>query len=129
MQATPFVTAAVLAAVLVATSGAAAQEGSWSDSPDLPLEAARTLSLDTDEGTWISVDVSPDGGTLVFDLLGDLYTVPLAGGDATPLTEGMAFDAQPRYSPDGAQVVFVSDRDGAENLWRIDVENEGGAAG
>ena len=119
MHATPFVTAAVL--VAVAAGGAAAREGSGSDSPDLPLEPARTLSLDTDEGTWISVDVSPDGGTVVFDLLGDLYTVPLAGGDATALTEGMAYDAQPRYSPDGSQVVFVSDRDGAENLWRIDV--------
>ena len=119
MHATPFVTAAVLVAAAAGTT--AAQEGSGSDAPDLPLEAARTLSLDTDEGTWISVDVSPDGRTVVFDLLGDLYTVPLAGGDATPLTEGMAYDAQPRYSPDGSQVVFVSDRDGAENLWRIDV--------
>ena len=94
------------------------------DSPDLPLEPARTLSLDTDEGTWISVDVSPDGETIVFDLLGDLYTMPFAGGDATPLTEGMAYDSQPRYSPDGSRVVFVSDRDGSENLWLIDVASQ-----
>ena len=93
------------------------------DSPDLPLEPARTLSLDTDEGTWISVDVSPDGRTIVFDLLGDLYTIPFAGGDAIPLTEGMAYDSQPRYSPDGSQVLFVSDRDGSENLWLIDVDS------
>ena len=122
MRVTPFVIAVGL--VTIAAGGTTAQEGSGSDAPDLPLEAARTLSLDTDEGTWISVDVSPDGGTVVFDLLGDLYTVPLAGGDATALTEGMAYDAQPRYSPDGSQVVFVSDRDGAENLWRIDVETK-----
>src|SRR5690606_38370013 len=67
----------------------------------LPLEVGRTLSLTVREGSWMSVDVSPDGSTIVFDLLGDLYTVPITGGKATPLTRGMAFDAQPRFSPDG----------------------------
>ena len=123
MRATPFLIAAAI--LSFALAGPTAQETEDSaDSPDLPLKPERTLSLDTDEGTWISADVSPDGGTVVFDLLGDLYTVPLAGGDATPLTEGMAYDSQPRYSPDGSQVVFVSDRDGAENVWRIDVETK-----
>ena len=123
MRATPFLIAAAI--LSFALAGPTAQESEDSvDSPDLPLKPERTLSLDTDEGTWISADVSPDGGTVVFDLLGDLYTVPLAGGDATPLTEGMAYDSQPRYSPDGSQVVFVSDRDGAENVWRIDVETK-----
>ena len=65
----------------------------------LPLAAARTLNLDTQEGTWLSVDVSPDGRTVVFDLLGDLYTVPIGGGDATRITSGLAFDGQPRFSP------------------------------
>ena len=123
MHVTPFVIAAGLVTLAVG-SFAAQDAGDSTDSPDLPLTPERTLSLDTDEGTWISVDVSPDGETVVFDLLGDLYTVPLAGGDATPLTEGMAYDSQPRYSPDGSQVVFVSDRDGAENLWRFDVETK-----
>lgn len=66
--------------------------------------------------------MSPDGQTVVFDLLGDLYTVPFTGGVATPLTQGMAYETQPRFSPDGSQVLFVSDRNGAENLWVIDVE-------
>ncbi|MFQ5570101.1 MAG: amidohydrolase family protein [Rhodothermales bacterium] len=86
----------------------------------LPLEAARHVTFTTDEGSWLSLDVSPDGERIVFDLLGDLYTVPMAGGRATRLTDGMAFDGQPRYSPDGTQVVFTSDRDGGENLWIID---------
>ena len=123
MRPTPFLMAAAFASI--AGVGPAAQEPDEARaSADLPLEPARTLSLDTDEGSWISVDVSPDGETIVFDLLGDLYTIPFAGGDATPLTEGMAYDSQPRYSPDGSQVLFVSDRDGSENLWLIDVASK-----
>src|SRR5262245_34315985 len=85
----------------------------------LPLKPTRTASWTTKVGHWMSVDISPDGQTLVFDLLGDLYTMPSSGGKATPLTRGMAFDGQPRFSPDGKHVVFVSDRDGGWNLWTI----------
>ncbi len=83
----------------------------------LPLEADRTVRLDMREGSWISLDVSPDGQTIVFDYLGDLFTLPIAGGDATQITSGMAFDAQPRFSPDGSRIVFTSDRDGGQNIW------------
>ncbi|MCA9738120.1 MAG: PD40 domain-containing protein [Gemmatimonadetes bacterium] len=83
----------------------------------LPLEPGRRIRMTVDRGSWMSVDVSPDGATLVFDLLGDLYTLPIGGGRATPLTHGMAFDAQPRFSPDGSRIVFVSDRSGGDNLW------------
>ena len=79
----------------------------------------RTIPIDTTETTWSNVDVSPDGRTIVFDMLGDLYTLPIAGGDAEPLTSGIAWDFQPRFSPDGSQVAFVSDRGGANNLWLI----------
>src|SRR5689334_21892802 len=89
--------------------------------PDLELVPGRSMNLDTDEGTWISLDVSPDGRTIVFDLLGDLYTMPITGGSATALTSGMAYDAQPRFSPDGKSVVFTSDRDGGDNVWMIDL--------
>lgn len=90
------------------------------DKEDLPLKPTRSVAFETDEGSWMSVDVSPDGGTVVFDLLGDLYTVPLAGGTATRVTEGMAWDSMPRYSPDGSEILFVSDRSGSENLWILD---------
>jgi Tol biopolymer transport system component len=83
----------------------------------LPLEGTRDIAFPTDEGSWISLDVSPDGKTIAFELLGDLYTLPIAGGEATRITDGMAFDTQPRYSPDGSKIVFISDRDGDENLW------------
>lgn len=83
----------------------------------LPLIPTRTLSYTATEGSWISLDVSPDGQTIVFELLGDLYTMPISGGSATRITSGMAYDMQPRYSPDGTQIVFVSDRNGSENIW------------
>ena len=85
----------------------------------LPLEPARQISIDTDEGTWLSPDISPDGGTIVFELLGDLFTVTAQGGSARALTTGMAFDSQPVFSPDGHNIAFVSDRSGAENVWIV----------
>jgi len=95
--------------------------GTWNASAasdaGLPLEANRTIEFDTDEGTWMSVDVSPDGKLLVFDLLGDIYTLPINGGTARRIHGGMSWDVQPRFSPSGDQIVFVSDRSGAENVW------------
>jgi Tol biopolymer transport system component/imidazolonepropionase-like amidohydrolase len=82
-----------------------------------PQPGARKIAFTASQGTWTSVDVSPDGKTLVFDLLGDLYDLPLAGGKARRLTSGPAWDSQPRYSPDGATIAFTSDRNGIDNLW------------
>jgi WD40 repeat protein len=92
---------------------------SESDSDRLPLKPGKELRIKTEEGTWLSLDVSPDGKTIVFDLLGDLFTLPIAGGRATALTSGMAVDAQPRYSPDGKRIVFLSDRNGETNVWIV----------
>ncbi|MFU8877559.1 MAG: amidohydrolase family protein, partial [Wenzhouxiangellaceae bacterium] len=79
----------------------------------------REIEIDADEVSWSSVDVSPDGESLVFDFLGDIYRLPIAGGDAEPLTSGIAWDFQPRFSPDGRHIAFISDRGGAENIWTI----------
>jgi Tol biopolymer transport system component len=88
----------------------------------LPLESPRHAEFSASKGTWISLDVSPDGQTIVFDLLGDLYTMPAAGGAATRLLGGAAYDAQPRFSPDGKKVVFVSDRSGGDNVWTLSLD-------
>ena len=94
--------------------------GSLGSDDSLPLTGARALQFDTQEVTWLSLDVAPDGTTLVFDALGDLYELPINGGEATQLTAGMAFDSQPVYSPDGSKIAFVSDRRGKEDIWLMD---------
>src|SRR5439155_23292958 len=85
-------------------------------------ENARRIEFSTDEGTWMSLDVSPDGRTILFDLLGDIYRVGIAGGKAERVTSGPAFDYAPRYSPDGRTIVFCSDRAGNMNLWLMNAD-------
>ncbi|MBE3099212.1 MAG: PD40 domain-containing protein, partial [Planctomycetes bacterium] len=123
MHLTPrhFLFGAVLVPVFTVALAGGGQQPPPAAKP-LPLETTRTVKFTTTEGTWISLDASPDGRTLVFDLLGDLHTLPLSGGAATRITEGPAFDAQPRYSPDGGTIVFVSDRSGSHNLWLADAD-------
>lgn len=86
----------------------------------LPMQPARTLHIHARSGTWMSLDVSRDGRNILFDMLGDLYAMPMAGGPARQLTQGLGFDTQPTYSPDGRSMLFVSDRSGADNLWVAD---------
>lgn len=90
----------------------------------LPLKPERQVKFTAREGTWMSVDVSPDGNSVAFDLMGDIYTVPITGGKATPVTTGMAYETHPRFSPDGKKILFTSDRSGSDNIWYIDREKE-----
>ena len=96
-------------------------EGKKADKWDVnvPHGPGRTVPIDTRTGTWMSLDVSPDGREIAFDLLGDLYVIPIAGGEARPLATGHAWEMQPRYSPDGREIAFTSDRGGGDNIWVI----------
>jgi imidazolonepropionase-like amidohydrolase/Tol biopolymer transport system component len=109
--------AAMLALAPLAGQEPAEQERGGQGRQELVLQTAETLEFDTDEVTWMSLDVSPDGRTVVFELLGDLYTMPVEGGAATRIMGGLSFESQPTYSPDGSTVAFLSDRTGVENLW------------
>jgi Tol biopolymer transport system component len=82
----------------------------------------REVRIQVDEGSWMNVDVSPDGRMIAFDLLGDLYTMPIAGGTPKRIADGLAFEHQPRFSPDGARIAFTSDRGGGDNIWVMNVD-------
>lgn len=120
------ITTAVVACLLgFTTAPTVAQEAEEDSLMALPLKPTKTISFDTDEGTWVSLDVSPDGRSIVFDLVGDLYILPMGGGEARRITSGMGWDCMPVFSPDGSQIAFISDRSGSDNLWVMNVDGTG----
>ncbi len=96
------------------------KEEKWSVA-DPPGEY-KEIEFTTDEGTWMNLDISPDGKTLVFDLMGDIYSMPVTGGKAKLLTGGLPYEVQPRFSPDGKKICFTSDRGGADNVWIMNAD-------
>ena len=113
---------ALAALVLAAQPGSPQAGDSWDVTQ--PRGEVRTIDFETSEGTWMSLDPSPDGRWIVFDLLGHVYRVPAGGGEAESLTQGsgIAVNFRPRYSPDGRSIAFVSDRSGQYNLWLMDAD-------
>ena len=85
----------------------------------------KVVRFSTDEGTWLDLDVSPDGSTIAFSMVGDIYTLPISGGKATRISSGAAWDVQPRFSPDGKEIAYTSDRAGGNNLWRMNRDGSG----
>jgi Tol biopolymer transport system component len=119
----------LLISVFACNLSAFAQDNKKPDSTktatkELPLEPERTVEFKTSEGTWLSLDVSPDGKTIVFDMMGNLYTMPISGGNATKITKGMPYDVHPKFSPDGTSIVFISDKSGSDNIWTMDLKSE-----
>ena len=96
------------------------EEQKWDVSK--PLGDVKNVTINTDESTWSNLDVHPNGKTIIFDMLGDIYTMPISGGKATPLLKGYEWNMQPTFSPDGKKVAFVSDRDGIMNLWTMNAD-------
>lgn len=104
----------LLGATLAASSQVSVAD-TWSVAD--PEGEFKTVSIDTETGTWMSVDVSPDGEYIVFDMLGDIFRIPASGGDAELLRGGIGWHMQPTYSPDGQYIAFTSDEGGGDNIW------------
>ena len=124
---------AALSLLLASTAALAQAQGGSREQPKWDVNAPpgqrlRQVPLNVSEGTWMNVDVSPDGRTIAFDLLGDIYTMPIAGGRPTRITSGLAWDMQPRFSPDGRQLAFTSDRGGGDNIWVMATDGSGARA-
>ena len=114
-------------AVTALTAEAASEPAKWDVNapPGTPL---KQVPIRTDEGTWMDIDVSPDGRTIAFSLLGDIYTLPITGGTPTRIAEGLAWEVQPRFSPDGRRIAFVTDRGGGDNIWIMNADGSGKVA-
>src|ERR1700761_267679 len=104
-----------------AAPAAAAKPAKWNVNAP-PGMATREIRINVDNGTWMNVDVSHDGKLIAFDLLGDIYVMPIAGGTPTRIAEGLAYDQQPRFSPDDKRIAFTSDRGGGDNIWVMNVD-------
>jgi imidazolonepropionase-like amidohydrolase/Tol biopolymer transport system component len=100
---------------LLTLTSAAQEKPKWDvNNPGGPF---KEVSFTVKEGTWMNLDVSPDGKEILFDMLGDIYSIPIGGGEAKLLRGGHAFQVQPRFSPDGKKVLFTSDEGGGDNIW------------
>ncbi|HRG33902.1 MAG TPA: amidohydrolase, partial [Saprospiraceae bacterium] len=112
----------VLTATVMISNPTKAQkeEAKWDVAkPDLPI---KTFTLNTEEGTWMNLDISPDGKIIVFDLMGDIFTMPTTGGSARILRSGLPYEVQPRFSPDGKKISFTSDAGGGDNIWIMNAD-------
>lgn len=76
---------------------------------------------DIREGTNTSVALSPDGQSIVTDLLGGLWRVPAAGGGAVTLVAPGHGARLPRFSPNGETLVYQRYVDGQWDLWLLDL--------
>jgi len=120
MNSRKILTAAILLLPCINVFAEEEEAESW-DVNDIPGEP-RDVMIDTRSGTWMSVDVSPDGQSVAFDLLGDIYVVSIDGGDAEAINSGHAWAIQPRFSPDGSEIAFTSDAGGGDNIWIMNAD-------
>ncbi|HMP98490.1 MAG TPA: amidohydrolase, partial [Cyclobacteriaceae bacterium] len=109
MKTSPSQFIALLFCLSLAISTLAQKNDKWNVAEPQGNWNFKEVNLQTDEGTWMNLDVSPDGREIVFDMLGDIYIMPIAGGEAKALRSGLPFEIQPRFSPDGRKILFTSD--------------------
>lgn len=84
-------------------------------------------AADSNTPLWLrNVKISPDGQTVAFTYKGDIWTVPVSGGEARRLTTQTSYETSPIWSPDGKQIAFASDRHGNMDIYIMPAS--GGAA-
>jgi len=108
--------------ILILSAPLIAQEDEWDVTKH--MGNSKEVNFTVDNGTWLNLDVSPDGKQIVFDMLGDIYIIPIDGGKAKPIHTGLAWECQPKFSPDGTKILYTSDRDGADNIWYSDIDGK-----
>ncbi|MDX1677982.1 TolB family protein, partial [Arsukibacterium sp.] len=111
-----------LLAVAIASFTLQADDSKSQWDVNAPQGQFETVNINVQQGSWMNITVSPDGKTLAFDLLGDIYTMPVSGGKATALTNDIAWNMQPVFSPDGKTIAFTSDRAGGDNIWLMNAD-------
>lgn len=104
-------------AIFIGLQAQAAEEEAQKWDVNAPPGESKNIRIDTRSGTWMSLDVSPDGRSIAFDLLGDIYILPIDGGEARSINSGVSWAMQPRFSPDGSEIAFTSDAGGGDNIW------------
>lgn len=72
------------------------------------------------QGTNMALALAPDGQTIVIDLVGQLWTLPVTGGAATPLTPTGESTRNPRFSPSGDRLVYQRSSGGQWDVWLLD---------
>ncbi|MGB4400954.1 MAG: amidohydrolase, partial [Daejeonella sp.] len=112
-----------IALSIISSSLFAQQNPKWNI--EKPSGPTKSFSFQTNEGTWMNLDLSPDGQEIVFDMLGDIYKIPVTGGKATLLAGGLASEVQPRFSPNGKFISYTSDKDGGDNIWMMNTDGSG----
>jgi TolB protein len=84
---------------------------------------AEAHEIHYEETNWKArPDFSPDGKRMVYaSYLGQawhqLWLMPAGGGDALPISYGAFDNVNPRWSPDGSKITFISNRSGNTSLW------------
>lgn len=82
------------------------------------LLAAGSATGLADAPKWLrDAAISPDGKTVAFTYKGDIFTVPITGGEATQITSNQAYDGNPVWSKDGKNIVFSSTREGSDDIF------------
>lgn len=112
-----------IALSIISSSLFAQQNPKWNI--EKPSGPTKSFSFQTNEGTWMNLDLSPDGQEIVFDMLGDIYKIPVTGGKATLLAGGLASEVQPRFSPNGKFISYTSDKEGGDNIWVMNTDGSG----